>query len=164
MNESATGRVDPAQVVKSMQRPSSGPSPIRQEMSGPLNNNRFSVPFRGYVIEPVAFCLNEEAMAVLYGTGWPKGTIALNEFREYCPWGMADNDEQVIEVPYTSLSPDTLRAVVEELITRAGTDYGERERSLESKVADVMRQLQRGEAKVVFDPKTSTVNIVLARR
>lgn len=66
----------------------------------------------------------------------------------------------VVEVPYTSVHPDTLRAVVEEFITRAGTDYGERERTLEEKIADVMRQLQRGEAKLVFDPGTSSVNIV----
>jgi len=67
-----------------------------------------------------------------------------------------------IEVPYESLQPDTLRAVVEEFITRNGTDYGEREQTLESKIADVMRQLERGEAAVVFDPKTDSVNIVLA--
>jgi uncharacterized protein YheU (UPF0270 family) len=68
----------------------------------------------------------------------------------------------VVEVPYTSLHADTLRAVVEEFITRAGTDYGARERTLEEKVADVMRQLRRREAKVVFDPRTDTVNIVPA--
>ena len=65
-----------------------------------------------------------------------------------------------VEVPYTSLRADTLRAVVEEFITRAGTDYGERERTLDEKIADVMRQLQRGEAKVMFDPRANTVNIV----
>ena len=66
----------------------------------------------------------------------------------------------VVEVPYTSLEPGTLRSVIEEFITRAGTDYGERERTLDEKVADVMRQLQRGEATIVFDLRTSTVNIV----
>ena len=71
-------------------------------------------------------------------------------------------DMDVIEVPYTALHPDTLRAVVEEFITRAGTDYGARERTLEEKVADVMRQLQRAEARVVFDPRTNAVNIVPA--
>jgi uncharacterized protein YheU (UPF0270 family) len=69
-----------------------------------------------------------------------------------------------IEVPYDSLKADTLRAVVEEFITRAGTDYGARERTLEEKITEVMRQLRRGEAIVVFDPRTSTVNIVLARQ
>ena len=70
----------------------------------------------------------------------------------------------VLAVPYDSLKPETLRAVVEEFITRAGTDYGARERTLDEKIADVMRQLRRGEAMVVFDPRTATVNIVLARQ
>lgn len=69
-----------------------------------------------------------------------------------------------VEVPYASLQADTLRAVVEEFITRAATDYGERERTLEEKVVDVMRQLQRREAVVIFDPRTDTVNIVATRR
>ncbi len=68
-----------------------------------------------------------------------------------------------VEVPYTSLNPETLRAVVEEYVTRDGTDYGWRERSLPEKVADVMRQLERGEAKIVFDAELGSVNIILAR-
>ena len=66
----------------------------------------------------------------------------------------------VVEVPYTSLHPETLRAVVVEFITRAATDYGERERTLEEKIADVMRQLEHGEATLVFDPRTNSVNVV----
>jgi uncharacterized protein YheU (UPF0270 family) len=69
---------------------------------------------------------------------------------------------QAVEVPYTSLQPTTLRAVIEEFVTRDTTDYGERERSLDEKVDDVMRQLRRGAAKVVFDAETGTVNIVVA--
>jgi uncharacterized protein YheU (UPF0270 family) len=76
---------------------------------------------------------------------------------------MDDDDAGVVEVPYAALAPPTLRAVVEEFVTRDTTDYGVRERTLEEKVVDVMRQLVRGEAKVVFDTKTGTVNIVRAR-
>ena len=68
-----------------------------------------------------------------------------------------------IEVPHTSLQPDTLRAVVEEFVTRDTTDYGERERTLEDKVEDVMRQLRRGEAQIVFDAESGGINIVVAR-
>ena len=75
-----------------------------------------------------------------------------------------DDDTPAIEVPYTSLQPGTLRAVIEEFVTRDTTDYGARERNLEEKVADVMRQLQRGDARLVFDPSTGTVNIVLRRQ
>lgn len=76
---------------------------------------------------------------------------------------MSDSDSsQPIDVPYSSLAPATLRAVVEEFITREGTDYGARERTLDQKVEDVMRQLRRGEARIVFDPESNTVNLVPA--
>ncbi len=67
-----------------------------------------------------------------------------------------------IAIPYTSLQPDTLRALIEEFIARHGTDYGEQERTLEEKLADVMRQLRNGEAKIVFDRQRDAVNIVVA--
>ncbi len=74
---------------------------------------------------------------------------------------MTEKDETaVVEVPYTALQPATLRAVIEEFVTRDTTDYGVRERTLEERVADVMRQLRRGEARVVFDANLGTVNIV----
>jgi uncharacterized protein YheU (UPF0270 family) len=53
-----------------------------------------------------------------------------------------------------------LRSVVESFVLREGTDYGERELSLEDKVARVVRQLERGEAQIIFDPKTDSVDIV----
>jgi hypothetical protein len=68
----------------------------------------------------------------------------------------------VIEVPHTALPADTLRGLIEEFVTRAGTDYGSEEKTLEQKIADVHRQLVRGEAKIVFDPDTDTANIVIA--
>jgi hypothetical protein len=73
------------------------------------------------------------------------------------------DSEEPVEVPYSSLKPDTLRALIEEFVTRQGTDYGLRERNLDEKVADVMRQLERKEAKIVFDGKSQTANIVPAK-
>lgn len=67
----------------------------------------------------------------------------------------------VVEVPHTALSPEALAGVIEEFVTRAGTDYGVRERTLEEKIADVRRQLERGEAILVFDPETGTTNVVV---
>lgn len=72
-------------------------------------------------------------------------------------------DNEAIEVPPGALSPDVLRAVVEEFVTREGTDYGERERSLDAKVEDVLRLIARGEAKLMFDPESNTINIVPGR-
>ena len=47
---------------------------------------------------------------------------------------------------------------------REGTDYGEREYSLAQKVEHVMRQLERGEARIFFDPDSSTVDIRVSSR
>ena len=66
-------------------------------------------------------------------------------------------------VPHTELSADALRGVVESFVLREGTDYGEREFSLEQKLAHVYRQLERGEAQIVFDPNTETIGIVVTR-
>lgn len=73
-------------------------------------------------------------------------------------------DEAGIEVPYDELNPETLQRLIEEFVTRDGTDYGARERTVDDKVADVMRQLQRHEAKVVFDVESGTTNIVPVRQ
>ncbi|MEW5849473.1 MAG: YheU family protein [Myxococcota bacterium] len=67
-----------------------------------------------------------------------------------------------MEIPPDRLPPDVLTRVIEEFVTREGTDYGHGEWSLEQKVADVRRMLRRGEAKLTFDPETETVNIVPA--
>ncbi len=74
--------------------------------------------------------------------------------------GDEEGDARAVEIAPADLAPDTLRRVVEAFITREGTDYGLVEKSLESKVADVMRQLERGEARIVFDPESESVDIV----
>jgi uncharacterized protein len=68
-----------------------------------------------------------------------------------------------IRVAPDDLEPDTLRAVVESFVLREGTDYGALETSLEDKVAQVLRQLRRGEAHITFDQATESVNIVVTR-
>ena len=46
---------------------------------------------------------------------------------------------------------------------REGTDYGEREASLDQKVAQVLRQLERGEAQIIFDATLQSVDIVVSK-
>jgi uncharacterized protein YheU (UPF0270 family) len=70
-----------------------------------------------------------------------------------------DPPAELIEVPAAELGPETLRSLVESFVLREGTDYGVQELSLDSKVAQVMRQLQRREARIVFDPTTESVDI-----
>ena len=49
--------------------------------------------------------------------------------------------------------------MIESFVLREGTDYGQREYSLEQKVAQVRAQLERGQARIVFDPESNTVTI-----
>jgi uncharacterized protein YheU (UPF0270 family) len=65
-----------------------------------------------------------------------------------------------VRIAPDDLEPDTLRAVVESFVLREGTDYGAHEASLDAKVAQVVRQLRRGEAHITFDPATESVNVV----
>ncbi len=65
-----------------------------------------------------------------------------------------------VVVPHTALTADLLRSVIESFVLREGTDYGEREFSLEEKVARVVRLLEHGEAQIIFDPRTDSVDIV----
>ena len=76
---------------------------------------------------------------------------------------METEQPEPIVIPHTELSAEALRSVVESFVLREGTDYGEREISLDQKVAQVLRQLERGEARIVFDAKLETVDIVVSR-
>jgi uncharacterized protein len=74
---------------------------------------------------------------------------------------MDQEPSEPVVVPHTELAAEVLRAVVESFVLREGTDYGEMEFSLDQKVARVMRQLERGEAQILFDPETESVAIVV---
>lgn len=65
-----------------------------------------------------------------------------------------------MKIPWNQLSAEALRGLVEEYITREGTDYGHQEVSLERKVEQVMAQLRDGTAIVSYDPETDTATIV----
>lgn len=66
-------------------------------------------------------------------------------------------------IPYEQLSSDALQGLIEEFITREGTDYGVEELPLATKVEQIRQQLKRREIVVVFDTATETVSI-LSRR
>jgi uncharacterized protein YheU (UPF0270 family) len=73
----------------------------------------------------------------------------------------SEETPEPVEVPYGELSAELLHAVTESFVLREGTDYGEKEISLEDKVARVISQLKRGEAKIVFDPESESVTIAV---
>lgn len=62
-------------------------------------------------------------------------------------------------VPYGELSAEALRGVIESFVLREGTDYGEREVAFETKVEQILQQLQRGEVQIVFDPLTESIDV-----
>lgn len=94
--------------------------------------------------------------------------------------GMSDDEESRVErdapaavadaqpamgvvVPWERLSADALRGVIEEFITREGTDYGSGDDvPLDRKIAQVQRQLESSEVVVLFDATAETVNLVRA--
>ena len=74
-----------------------------------------------------------------------------------------EEDSKPVEVPHAELAPATLCAVIESFVLREGTDYGAEDVSFERKVADVMRQLERREAVIVYDPGSDSVDIAVRR-
>ena len=63
-------------------------------------------------------------------------------------------------VPFQELEPETLKNLIESIVLREGTDYGEFEMSLEEKVALVKRQLDEGVAQLEYSEEHESVNIV----
>lgn len=77
---------------------------------------------------------------------------------------MPPDEPAGVEIPWRELSEEALRGAVEAFVGREGTDYGAVERSLDEKVEAVIAQLRRGEARLLFDPETETMNIVVSDR
>jgi uncharacterized protein len=75
-----------------------------------------------------------------------------------------DEDLTPVAVPYTQLSAEALQGVVESFVLREGTEYGEREFTLSEKRTHVLLQLERGEAQIMFDPQSQSVDIVVTQK
>jgi uncharacterized protein YheU (UPF0270 family) len=71
-----------------------------------------------------------------------------------------EQDERFVFIDRASLSPEAFRGLIEEFVTREGTDYGRHEKSFEDKLRDVERQIDRGEARIVYDLVEEQANIV----
>ncbi len=65
-----------------------------------------------------------------------------------------------LKIQYDQLSSEALHGLIEEFVTRDGTDYGEIEVPLETKINQVLNQLKSGKAVIVFDPESETCNIL----
>ena len=76
-------------------------------------------------------------------------------------WDDEVERQSPVAVPHGELSPEALRGVIEAFVLREGTDYGERDVPFDTKVAQVLRQLERGEAQIMYDPETQGLAIVV---
>jgi uncharacterized protein len=68
-----------------------------------------------------------------------------------------------IVVPHTELSAAALSGVIESFVLREGTDYGAVDVPFATKCQQVLRQLERREAEIVFDQNTESIDIVIRR-
>ena len=63
-------------------------------------------------------------------------------------------------VPPDMLSPDTLRALIEEFVTRDGAVHGHSDVPLEQQIATVQRLLLTGQVLIVFDEESESCSIM----
>lgn len=68
--------------------------------------------------------------------------------------------ENLIEVPWQELASDVLNALVEEFVTRDGTDYGAEEIDTSRKVEQVIAGIKNKRWLIVFDTDLEQCNIV----
>ncbi len=64
-------------------------------------------------------------------------------------------------IPVNKLSSEALQGVIDEYISRDGTDYGDIEVSAATKFRQVKHKLENGSAVLVFDDESETTNIFL---
>ena len=65
-------------------------------------------------------------------------------------------------IPQALLEADTLTRLIEDFVTRDGTDNGD-ETPLETRVQRVRKALDKGEAVIVFDPDSQQCQLALKR-
>ena len=65
-------------------------------------------------------------------------------------------------VPIEEIPAESLHNLVSSFVLREGTDYGEIEIELETKIQQVIKSLKDGSAKIIYSELTESFDIVLA--
>ena len=65
-----------------------------------------------------------------------------------------------MKIPYKELEQDTLNSLIEEFVSREGTDYGLQVYNLEDKVKHVIRQLEKELVFIEYDAESGGCNII----
>jgi uncharacterized protein len=63
-------------------------------------------------------------------------------------------------IPQSAISSEALLGIIKEFVTREGTEYGAVEVTLETKIKQVQRQLDRGDVVIVFDEASESIDLV----
>lgn len=71
-----------------------------------------------------------------------------------------DQPQKPVAIPLEQLSREAVSGIIEEFVRREGTDYGSAEIAYDTKIQQVRRQLDQGEAVIVFDPNTESVQLL----
>ena len=73
---------------------------------------------------------------------------------------VSEYSEEGVDVPYEQISPATLRALIEEFVSREWSELSDSNYSLDEKVEQVLQHLRDKKAKIVYDLTSETCNIV----
>jgi uncharacterized protein len=63
-------------------------------------------------------------------------------------------------IPYDSLALDTLETILDDIVSRDGTDYGDYDLSVAQKREQALRSLRSGEAVLLFDTESETIKMI----
>lgn len=74
-----------------------------------------------------------------------------------------EEGEEGIEIPLDRFQPEILRKLVEAFVTRDWSELSDADYSLDERVEQVLRRLKEKKARVVYDLKTETSNIVAVK-
>jgi uncharacterized protein YheU (UPF0270 family) len=58
------------------------------------------------------------------------------------------------------LSGETLERILDDIVSRDGTDYGEYDLSVAQKRSQALRSLESGEAVLLFDTESETIKMI----
>lgn len=61
-----------------------------------------------------------------------------------------------MEIPFRQLTPEALQGLLEEIASRDGTEHT----AVSQKVAQLLKMLEKGKARLMFDPDSETCGIV----
>jgi uncharacterized protein YheU (UPF0270 family) len=103
-------------------------------------------------IQPINFCIRGHNINGIIRQ-FMENVVQLLNYRK-------EQDKMPIHIiPVDKLSADALDGVIKEFISRNGTDYGEFEAAMETKVRQVKQKLEKGLAVLVYDDEMETTNI-----